>query len=199
MQHACAQDKVNLGGHSSPSRAKAALGIEMTVTMEEKEEAEEHVVDLPFVVGTDSSSELFSEANWTLDVSEVRRSRQEQRDSGREKEVSGFGFAVGIDGKESGYGSEPGYRGDVEFGYGESGYEILGWINDRLHLNLFPIGEDTSEREREREREEESLNKAEDIELVMTQAGVPRPRAVKALKAADGDIVSAIMEYSLRY
>ncbi|KAL0742096.1 hypothetical protein Bca4012_083609 [Brassica carinata] len=36
-----------------------------------------------------------------------------------------------------------------------------------------------------------------DIELVMTQARVPRPRAVKALKAADGDIVSAIMEYSI--
>ncbi|KAF8109478.1 hypothetical protein N665_0095s0050 [Sinapis alba] len=35
---------------------------------------------------------------------------------------------------------------------------------------------------------------SKDIELVMTQAGVPRPRAVKALKAADGDIVSAIME-----
>lgn len=33
-----------------------------------------------------------------------------------------------------------------------------------------------------------------DIELVMTQAGVSRPRAVKALKATDGDIVSAIME-----
>ncbi|MQM19046.1 hypothetical protein Taro_052045 [Colocasia esculenta] len=33
-----------------------------------------------------------------------------------------------------------------------------------------------------------------DIELVMTQAGVPRSKAVKALKAADGDIVSAIME-----
>ncbi|XP_051149449.1 nascent polypeptide-associated complex subunit alpha-like protein 3 [Andrographis paniculata] len=33
-----------------------------------------------------------------------------------------------------------------------------------------------------------------DIELVMTQAGVSRPRAVKALKDADGDIVSAIME-----
>ncbi|KMS98201.1 hypothetical protein BVRB_4g094650 [Beta vulgaris subsp. vulgaris] len=33
-----------------------------------------------------------------------------------------------------------------------------------------------------------------DIELVMTQAGVPRGKAVKALKAADGDIVSAIME-----
>ncbi|KAE8718302.1 Nascent polypeptide-associated complex subunit alpha-like protein 3 [Hibiscus syriacus] len=33
-----------------------------------------------------------------------------------------------------------------------------------------------------------------DIELVMTQAGVSRSQAVKALKAADGDIVSAIME-----
>ncbi|KAH7835672.1 hypothetical protein Vadar_028598 [Vaccinium darrowii] len=35
-----------------------------------------------------------------------------------------------------------------------------------------------------------------DIELVMTQAGVSRPKAVKALKAADGDIVSAIMDIS---
>ncbi|XP_062231156.1 nascent polypeptide-associated complex subunit alpha-like protein 1 [Phragmites australis] len=33
-----------------------------------------------------------------------------------------------------------------------------------------------------------------DIELVMTQASVSRSRAVKALKAADGDIVTAIME-----
>ncbi|GAB2223418.1 hypothetical protein Droror1_Dr00017559 [Drosera rotundifolia] len=33
-----------------------------------------------------------------------------------------------------------------------------------------------------------------DIELVMTQAGVSRSKAVKALKAADGDIVPAIME-----
>lgn len=33
-----------------------------------------------------------------------------------------------------------------------------------------------------------------DIELVMTQASVSRPKAVKALKAAEGDIVSAIME-----
>lgn len=33
-----------------------------------------------------------------------------------------------------------------------------------------------------------------DIELVMTQAGVSRSKAVKALKAAHGDIVSAIME-----
>ncbi|XP_027352657.1 nascent polypeptide-associated complex subunit alpha-like protein 1 isoform X5 [Abrus precatorius] len=33
-----------------------------------------------------------------------------------------------------------------------------------------------------------------DIELVMTQAGVSRSKAVKALKAANGDIVAAIME-----
>ncbi|KAI4302474.1 hypothetical protein MLD38_038214 [Melastoma candidum] len=33
-----------------------------------------------------------------------------------------------------------------------------------------------------------------DIELVMTQAGVSRSKAVKALKAADGDIVTAIMD-----
>nr|AFK48962.1 unknown [Lotus japonicus] len=33
-----------------------------------------------------------------------------------------------------------------------------------------------------------------DVELVMTQATVPRPKAVKALKAANGDIVAAIME-----
>ncbi|KAL1204774.1 Nascent polypeptide-associated complex subunit alpha-like protein 1 [Cardamine amara subsp. amara] len=33
-----------------------------------------------------------------------------------------------------------------------------------------------------------------DIELVMTQAGVSRARAVKSLRATDGDIVSAIME-----
>lgn len=33
-----------------------------------------------------------------------------------------------------------------------------------------------------------------DIELVMTQAGVSRSKSVKALKAANGDIVAAIME-----
>ena len=36
-----------------------------------------------------------------------------------------------------------------------------------------------------------------DIELVMTQAGVSRGKAVTALKAHDGDIVSAIMELTM--
>lgn len=51
------------------------------------------------------------------------------------------------------------------------------------------------EPEEEEEGEvDESGVEPKDIELVMTQAGVTRGKAVKALKAADGDIVSAIME-----
>jgi nascent polypeptide-associated complex subunit alpha len=36
-----------------------------------------------------------------------------------------------------------------------------------------------------------------DIDLVMSQAGVTRGKAVNALKQADGDIVSAIMELTM--
>ncbi|XP_010251901.1 PREDICTED: nascent polypeptide-associated complex subunit alpha-like protein 1 [Nelumbo nucifera] len=46
----------------------------------------------------------------------------------------------------------------------------------------------------EDEEVDETGVEPKDIELVMTQAGVSRSKAVKALKAADGDIVSAIME-----
>ena len=46
----------------------------------------------------------------------------------------------------------------------------------------------------EEEEVDETGVEPKDIELVMTQAGVSRSKAVKALKAADGDIVSAIME-----
>ncbi|KFK31846.1 hypothetical protein AALP_AA6G166200 [Arabis alpina] len=48
--------------------------------------------------------------------------------------------------------------------------------------------------EEEDEDVDETGVEAKDIDLVMTQAGVSRPKAVKALKANDGDIVSAIME-----
>ncbi|KAG2331572.1 hypothetical protein Bca4012_018862 [Brassica carinata] len=41
---------------------------------------------------------------------------------------------------------------------------------------------------------DESGVEAKDVELVMTQAGVSKAKATKALKANDGDIVSAIME-----
>ncbi|CAN0862820.1 Nascent polypeptide-associated complex subunit alpha-like protein [Linum grandiflorum] len=53
---------------------------------------------------------------------------------------------------------------------------------------------ETSGMAQDDEEVDETGVEPKDIELVMTQAGVSRPKAVKALKAADGDIVSAIME-----
>ncbi|KAF8049811.1 hypothetical protein N665_2115s0011 [Sinapis alba] len=50
-----------------------------------------------------------------------------------------------------------------------------------------------ADQDEDEEVDEEGVE-PKDIELVMTQAGVSKPKAVKALKAADGDIVSAIME-----
>ncbi|WOL00152.1 nascent polypeptide-associated complex subunit alpha-like protein 1 [Canna indica] len=46
----------------------------------------------------------------------------------------------------------------------------------------------------EEEEIDESGVEPRDIDLVMTQAGVSRAKAVKALKANNGDIVTAIME-----
>ncbi|GKF45558.1 nascent polypeptide-associated complex subunit alpha-like protein 1, partial [Tanacetum coccineum] len=45
---------------------------------------------------------------------------------------------------------------------------------------------------------DETRVEPKDIELVMTQAGVSRSKAVRALKAAEGDIVSAIMDHKLK-
>ncbi|XP_047166715.1 nascent polypeptide-associated complex subunit alpha-like protein 1 [Vigna umbellata] len=53
---------------------------------------------------------------------------------------------------------------------------------------------ETSATAQDDEDVDESGVDPKDIELVMTQAGVVRSRAVKALKAANGDIVAAIME-----
>ncbi|XP_021828644.1 uncharacterized protein LOC110769051 isoform X2 [Prunus avium] len=81
--------------------------------------------DFPVAVGTDSSGELFGngDANWASDVSEARNSRKERDGGSGEKENLGIGFGpIGgfdVQGNESGYGSEPGYRGDAEFGYGD--------------------------------------------------------------------------------
>jgi len=50
-------------------------------------------------------------------------------------------------------------------------------------------------------RDEEALDEtgveAKDIELVMQQTSATRPRAVKALKNTNGDIVNAIMELTM--
>ncbi|KAL6997920.1 hypothetical protein U1Q18_008044 [Sarracenia purpurea var. burkii] len=52
--------------------------------------------------------------------------------------------------------------------------------------------------EHRQNEEEEEIDETgvepRDIDLVMTQAGVSRSNAVKALKTHSGDIVSAIME-----
>lgn len=50
------------------------------------------------------------------------------------------------------------------------------------------------EEEDDGEEVDEEGVEAKDIELVMTQAGVGRKKAVKALKNNDNDIVNAIME-----
>ncbi|KZV22488.1 hypothetical protein F511_19708 [Dorcoceras hygrometricum] len=59
--------------------------------------------------------------------------------------------------------------------------------------NIAPKTEPTSAPQDDEDIDETGVE-PKDIELVMTQAGVSRARAVKALKDADGDIVSAIME-----
>ncbi|KAG2405488.1 Nascent polypeptide-associated complex subunit alpha-like protein [Vigna angularis] len=53
---------------------------------------------------------------------------------------------------------------------------------------------ETSATAQDDEDVDESGVDPKDIELVMTQAGVVRSRALKSLKAANGDIVAAIME-----
>ncbi|PIM99658.1 hypothetical protein CDL12_27846 [Handroanthus impetiginosus] len=78
--------------------------------------------DFPMATGgTDSSGELFGDPNWASDVSD-RNSRREREGSGggeREHVSGGYGQFGNCDsqGNESGYGSEPGYRGDAELGY----------------------------------------------------------------------------------
>ncbi|KAL0928669.1 hypothetical protein M5K25_000579 [Dendrobium thyrsiflorum] len=74
----------------------------------------------PVTYGTDSSGELFlnGDGSWGSDISEARVLRRE----GGGVEGSSFGSYPGgpdSQGNESGYGSENGYRGDAEFGYGD--------------------------------------------------------------------------------
>lgn len=61
--------------------------------------------------------------------------------------------------------------------------------NDASVAAMAPLAEEEDE-----EDVDDTGVEARDIDLVMTQAGVSKAKAVKALKASDGDIVSAIME-----
>ncbi|XWS65426.1 hypothetical protein CRYUN_Cryun05aG0111800 [Craigia yunnanensis] len=65
---------------------------------------------------------------------------------------------------------------------------------DLSHVIPKPESSTLAQDDEEEEEVDETGVEPKDIELVMTQAGVSRSKAVKALKAADGDIVSAIME-----
>ncbi|XP_071738331.1 uncharacterized protein [Rutidosis leptorrhynchoides] len=114
--------------------------------------------------GTDSSGELFvnGDVNWASDASDVKNLR---RDSGGDRDNSNTNTNTNSNGymalhhyhgnldnqgNESGYGSEPGYRGDAEFGYGdefdeeEDDTRLLFWGN-RLGdtQNMEIIGENT--------------------------------------------------------
>ena len=51
--------------------------------------------------------------------------------------------------------------------------------------------------EEDDEQVDESGVEPKDIELVMSQANVSRSKAVKALRAADNDIVNAIMDLTM--
>lgn len=68
---------------------------------------------------TDSSGDL----SWVSDVSERSLSRDKKGNGGGEREpmIAGHGMFGNCDvqGIESGYGSEPGYKGDVELECGD--------------------------------------------------------------------------------
>jgi hypothetical protein len=118
--------------------------------------------------GTDSSGELFvnGDGNWGSDVSEARNSRRDRENVSGEKENCqnssvGFGQIGNFDsqGNESGYGSEPGYRGDAELGYGdefdeeEDDTRILFWgnqIGDSGDANMEMVGENTLQKSHHR-------------------------------------------------
>ena len=79
---------------------------------------------------------------------------------------------------------------------------VMLWSSN-LHIGEYPLctfvqAEAPAADDDEDEGEvDESGVEPNDIELVMTQANVSRKKAVKALKSADGDIVSAIMELTM--
>lgn len=78
--------------------------------------------DFPVAAGTDSSGELFvsggGDVNWASDVGEARRPEAVEKENPASNGVLHSGVVEGL-GNESGYGSEPGYRGDGELGYGD--------------------------------------------------------------------------------
>ncbi|KAF7153224.1 hypothetical protein RHSIM_Rhsim01G0243300 [Rhododendron simsii] len=140
--------------------------------------------DFPVAAGgTDSSGELFlnggGEGNWASDVSEAAgkgsRREREERDSLGGGGSGGGGIGVGqignFDsmGNESGYGSEPGYRGDAELGDGdevdeeEEDQRLLFWGQNigGTDSNMEMVGENTLQKTHHRCR-----RKKNDVRMV---------------------------------
>ncbi|XP_057507217.1 nascent polypeptide-associated complex subunit alpha-like protein 2 [Actinidia eriantha] len=69
----------------------------------------------------------------------------------------------------------------------------VGSVMAKSDIDAAATGAQADEEEEEEEIDETGVE-PRDIDLVMTQAGVTRSKAVKALKTHNGDIVSAIME-----
>ncbi|KAF3326215.1 nascent polypeptide-associated complex subunit alpha-like protein 1 [Carex littledalei] len=65
-------------------------------------------------------------------------------------------------------------------------------VRDHSHISAKP--EPLATIQEDDEEVDETGVEPKDIELVMTQAAVSRAKAVKALKAANGDLVTAIMD-----
>ena len=68
--------------------------------------------------------------------------------------------------------------------------------DDSSAVEINPVG-DAADAGADDEEVDETGVEAKDIELVMSQAGVSRSAAVKALKANENDIVNAIMELTM--
>ncbi|KAL7230134.1 hypothetical protein ACSBR2_008629 [Camellia fascicularis] len=69
----------------------------------------------------------------------------------------------------------------------------LASVMAKSDISAAAAGAQADEEEEEEEIDETGVE-PRDVDLVMTQAGVSRSKAVKALKTHNGDIVSAIME-----
>ena len=94
---------------------------------------------------------------------------------------------------------------DTHFIFGEAKIEDISAASQAAAAEQFksadmpslePASAATIEEEDEGEIDETGVE-PKDIELVMTQAGVSRGKAVNALKSNDGDIVSAIMDLTM--
>lgn len=148
--------------------------------------------DLPMAAGTDSSGETFfngaGDGNWGSDVSEASKNNRREREAGERDGLSlslsssGFGqignMESNLGGNESGYGSEPGYRGDAEFGYGdevdteEDDHRLSLW-GDKFQgtdSKMEIASENTLQKAHHRGR-----RKKHDVRIVVSRPGIHNP------------------------